>query len=109
MIPYTELRQQPRRPASELLHLPAPLGIFIEPTNVCNFRCTMCPQSLPEFADESGYFWRMPGETFDSIVEQLRPWERIPVIRLYGTGEPMLHPEIFPMIRDLGPSPNGWS
>ena len=103
MIPYSELRQQPRRPASELLHLPAPLGIFIEPTNVCNFRCTMCPQSLPEFADESGYFRRMSGETFDSIVEQLRPWGKIPVIRLYGTGEPMLHPEIFPMIRDLRP------
>ena len=95
MIPYTELRRQPRRPASELLHLPAPLGIFIEPTNVCNFRCTMCPQSLPNFRSESGYFKRWTRETFSLVIEQLRPWKQVPVIRLYGTGEPLLLPETY--------------
>ena len=37
------LRNRDRTPLHELAPLAYPLVIYLEPTNVCNFYCDMCP------------------------------------------------------------------
>ncbi len=43
--------------------LPFPEILHIEPTDRCNFKCGVCPESLPDFREKIGYYQRMPEET----------------------------------------------
>ena len=65
--------------------------MFVEPTNVCNLRCGICPESLPDYGEQAGYYQRMPMSTWARIVQSLRGWCRLKVMRLYNTGEPLLN------------------
>jgi len=99
MTRYQDLCKQPRRPARELLNLPAPLSIFVEPTNVCNFRCGICPESLANYPNQAGHYKRMPWPTWAHIATQLYDtWEPLKVLRFYFLGEPLLNPDLARMI-----------
>lgn len=69
-----------------------PHQVYIEPTNVCNLRCSHCPQHT--MRREKQY---MSLELFEKIVKQLAEFE--PFVDLYLQGEPLLHPEIVEMVR----------
>lgn len=58
---------------------------YIEITNVCNLKCSFCPETLrtPEF---------MKIEFFDRILGQIDGYADY--IYLHVKGEPLLHPEI---------------
>lgn len=71
----------------------APLFLWIEPTNRCNLRCPMCPQS-EGLKRRTGV---MPLDRFARIVEQAAG--RIQVLSLHFGGEPLLNPELPAMIR----------
>jgi MoaA/NifB/PqqE/SkfB family radical SAM enzyme len=86
----------------ELLNLSAPLSLFIEPTNFCNFKCQVCPESLVDFEEQAGYYQKMSQQTWDLLCGQLQSWGvQFPVIRFYGMGEPTLNPLLPQMIRDV--------
>ena len=104
VTPYTSLRTQPRMPASALLCLPVPLSLFIEPTNFCNFKCKVCPESLPDFGKQAGYHQAMARKTFEEIVAQFREWGvTFKTIRLYGMGEPLVNDETPWMVAAVSP------
>jgi len=70
-----------------------PPVVYIEPTNVCNCNCVICPRRNMDRA--SGF---MSMDLFRSIIDQVRalgPSE----IRLFNFGEPLLHPQLGEMIR----------
>ena len=68
------------------------LFLQIEPTNLCNLRCSMCSRtSLSRFG-------AMPLDGLRHIVEQT---PQLRAVKLQGLGEPMLAPEILPMMRYL--------
>lgn len=50
---YAKLLTKPirndRKPLQELLPLEQPLRIFIDPCDICNFRCKFCFQSYGKF------------------------------------------------------------
>lgn len=70
-----------------------PIYFIIEPTNYCNYKCSICPNQY--YAnEEKGY---MSIDLFDKILEQIKNVAE--VIQLYWLGEPLLHPGIFDMIR----------
>lgn len=69
-----------------------PPSVQIEPTNVCNLRCTTCPGSRTAFP--RGY---MDFDLFTSIVSSAAAIG-VKRIHLYLRGEPTLHPRIFDMI-----------
>ena len=99
MTPYTDLRKSPRRSPEELLALPFPLALFIESTNVCNFKCPICTQSDPQFAEKSGYYKHMTPALFEQVIRQLIQWKVRPkVMRFYGIGEPLLNRRLHSMI-----------
>lgn len=71
-----------------------PYRYNIDPTNVCNLRCPVCPTGLGILGREQG---RMTVESFQALVDQLARYAY--VLELYNWGEPFLHPGIFDMIR----------
>lgn len=101
MTPYTQLRaSRPRLTPEEMLSLNAPLSVFVEPTNVCNFACPVCPQSSPDFEQQSGYYEKMPLGIWSRVISELRTVAPLRVLRFFGIGEPLLHPDLARMISE---------
>lgn len=70
-----------------------PYRYTIDPLNVCNLRCPLCPTGLGTLGRKSG---KMSLEKFQQIIDQIEPYAYL--AELYNWGEPYLHPQIFDMI-----------
>jgi len=70
--------------------------IIVEPTNHCNLDCSMCIR----------HTWNSPGgqmssPNFAALLEDLRSLSPTPEIFFGGYGEPLSHPKIIQMIREV--------
>lgn len=86
----------------DVLPLKKPLCISIEPTNLCNFKCSMCFHGNNEYAEEAKPLRNMHIECFNKVINDIKNWggkEKIKLIKLYSIGEPLLHPDICDMLR----------
>ena len=90
---YTELRNKQRTPLRELLPLDAPLSLFLDPSNHCNFHCSFCPRSLPDYRNYIEKDVHLDFDLCAKIFDELRNWNRLKVLRLYYLGEPFLNPK----------------
>src|SRR3989304_1940804 len=80
-----------KRKRAEVSSLPTVL--WIEPTNKCNLKCVMCPNTqIPE--DMLGF---MPWDTYKKIIDEVG--EFASSIYLLLAGESLLHKDIYKMIR----------
>ncbi len=101
MIRYTELKSANRQNLMEVLPLSKPFTLLIEPSSLCNFKCTQCFQSMK--ADN--YFTKnrmnMPIDRYQRVIEQMRRWEgvRLKVLKLSLYGEPLINPHFCEMLR----------
>jgi MoaA/NifB/PqqE/SkfB family radical SAM enzyme len=77
-----------------LLTIFPPRSVGIEPTNICNLHCPLCP--TPMSTRQKG---RMSLENFSRLVGDLPA--SISMVYLYLSGEPLLHPNCFDMISVL--------
>ena len=79
-----------------LLHRPIShlARVYIEPTNHCNLNCRTCIRNAWDVA--RGY---MDFDVFERIMEGLKDCSPMPTVFFGGFGEPLVHPEIIPMIR----------
>ncbi|MBZ0253285.1 MAG: radical SAM protein [Candidatus Methylomirabilis sp.] len=68
-----------------------PFEIWVEPTNVCNLACVMCPNSIKE--KEHGAYLEM--DLFEKIVGECEPFS--PMINLFLGGESTMHPKCMQM------------
>lgn len=59
----------------------------IEPTNVCNAKCSFCPNGTGMMTREKGFM------SIDTLINALSFCESNS-IGIYGCGEPLLHPDI---------------
>ncbi len=77
-----------------LLHRPAShlAEVYVEPTNSCNLRCRTCIRNT--WDESEGY---LELEVLKHLVKGLD--DRLPKFFFGGFGEPLMHPEIIPMIR----------
>ena len=68
-----------------------PAHVHIEITNICNFRCIYCPQSMHE--EHVSYLppGKMTLETFDRILERVSARFGLEWVILTRDGEPLLH------------------
>ncbi len=71
----------------------APLRLWIEPTDVCNLRCVMCPQST-ERPFAKGY---MEFDLFRKIVDEAKGF--VYDVNLHHRGESTIHPRLPDMVR----------
>ena len=101
MIPFTKLPATDRQNLMELLPLPKPFTVLIEPSSRCNFRCVQCFQSLKTESYFSKNRMNMPMARFLRVIEQLKNWEgpKLKVLKLCIYGEPLLNPDFCEMLR----------
>ena len=79
-----------------------PIELIVEPTNICNMKCVMCPTGTGEVVRQKGY---MEMSLFKKIIDQSKDY--VETVCLFLAGEPLLHPELTDMIqycRDQGVS-----
>ena len=67
-----------------------PITVDVEPTTGCNFRCTMCQVSSPDFKSQN-----MNIETFKEFISQNK---QLLKIKLQGMGEPTVNNKFLEMI-----------
>lgn len=70
-----------------------PYFFNIDPANVCNLKCPLCPTGTGTGALKPTI---MTCEQFVRIIDRLRPWAL--GVYVYKWGEPFLHPDILRMI-----------
>lgn len=81
-----------------------PYVLVVDPTNVCNLRCPLCPTGLMQRGRAPGM---IPWETYTRAIDEAAPWAY--KVNLFNWGEPLLHTHLFEMIqyakdRNLGTS-----
>jgi len=69
-----------------------PIEITLESTAKCNLYCPMCPRHIYTFDNEN-----MDLDLYKKIVQDCKNY--VEIVWPYGIGEPMIHPNIFEMIR----------
>ncbi len=75
-----------------------PYVLKIESTNICNQRCPFCLDRDRSKIDADGRgFGRMHLDCFKRAIDIMAPTAMR--LNLYGSGEPVLYPEIYEMIR----------
>jgi len=70
-----------------------PYRYILDPTNICNLRCPVCPTGLATIGRERG---SMDFDRFQKITNQIARYAYR--LELCNFGEPLLHPRIFDMI-----------
>lgn len=77
----------------DVIPLSTPYTLNIFPSNVCNFKCSYCAQSLPEDIWNEEYKVRkemMQDDVIDLIVEQSKAFsDKYKLISMMGHGEPL--------------------
>lgn len=70
-----------------------PSTIMVEPTNICNLKCPLCPTGAGLITRKKG-FMALPN--FKKIIDEMQDY--MIHLRLWNWGEPLLNKEIFEMI-----------
>ena len=91
----------PREALADILPLPNPISMQVDPASLCNFKCAFCPTGDPRLIKQSGRAQTfMKLELFEKIVADISAFERpLKVLKLFKDGEPMLNPNFFEMVK----------
>lgn len=91
----------PRETLGDLLPLPNPISMQVDPASLCNFKCAFCPTGDPRLIKQSGraqIFMKL--ELFEKIIGDISAFERnLKVLKLFKDGEPMLNPHFINMVK----------
>ncbi len=71
-------------------------------TNLCNLRCRHCYQE--DFSTKYDLDWKGLQKLSDNLLSTLKEWDQGACIHLTG-GEPLLKPELFPLLEHLDRKP----
>lgn len=74
-----------------------PYIVIIDPLNVCNLRCPLCPTGIGELGRKGQ---KISWETFTKVIDELSPYAY--EVNLHNWGESLLHPHIYEMIEYIG-------
>ena len=88
-----------RIPLQDLLPLEMPIGLCLEPVNLCNFKCTCCPVSLLDYKSVVKDVGMMDLDLYKKILGDIKVMGKLKKLNLYGDGEPLLHKNIPDMVR----------
>lgn len=99
IINYKERTKLNRIDLVKDIPLTGPLSIHIEPTNVCNFKCTFCPESFSNYEDKAGGLFQLSLDDFNLIAEQLSTVPKIKQLNFFMMGEPLVNKNISKFIK----------
>lgn len=85
-----------RQVLGKIIPLQVPFTCDIYPTNVCNFKCIYCAQSIkPDHIRNEFMSW----EIFKKCIDDLTHFPyKVKQVLFVGLGEPLAHPEITDMV-----------
>ncbi len=72
-----------------------PTHVDIEPSDACNLRCVMCPQSFDRSGIQDGFITM---DLFHKIVDECAK-EGLYSMKLNWRGEPLIHPKFIEMVK----------
>jgi radical SAM protein with 4Fe4S-binding SPASM domain len=103
VIQARDLRGERTDRLVDVVPLSTPWTVFLEVTNVCNFRCAYCPTGDTALLQKMGRKNKlMSWELWTKVVDDLRQFpKKIRQINAYKDGESLLHPRFTDMIRYL--------
>lgn len=83
-----------RTPLGDVVPLPQPYVLYIDPCGACNLTCTFCPCNTVK-ENQAERHKMMSFELFQKIVEDLKGFpEKVKVVCLFCYGEPLINPRI---------------
>ncbi|KKM99582.1 hypothetical protein LCGC14_1146450 [marine sediment metagenome] len=90
-----------REPLDKAIPLSTPWVIFVDPADMCNFRCKFCPSSNRKLLKSVGRPLKlMQFPLYKKIVDSVCEFDKpIKVLRLYLHGEPLLNPNFAKMVK----------
>lgn len=92
-IPYTALCKQPRIDLNTS-PLAAPLNLYVETCNQCNYRCSCCPESRADFFEKQNGKHVLGWADWESVAAKIEEFGPKPVLKslhFYMLGEPLLN------------------
>jgi radical SAM protein with 4Fe4S-binding SPASM domain len=82
-----------------VIPLDTPYLVYLDPSNICNFRCPYCPTGNPKMVEQYRRPTMMEYKLYWKIIHDLCDMpQKIKTLRLYKNGEPLLNPNIIKMI-----------
>lgn len=85
----------------DLVPLPNPISLQVDPASLCNFRCAFCPTGDPHLIKSTGrgqVLMKLP--LYEKIVADIERFRTpLRVLRLFKDGEPTLNPHFVDMVR----------
>jgi MoaA/NifB/PqqE/SkfB family radical SAM enzyme len=96
---YASLRSGKRISLADTSPIATPLTMYLETTNICNFKCVYCPESFADFEEKSGGRHRLSLNDFSLVAEQIRALGVPKVLNSYMMGEPFANPKTIDFIR----------
>ena len=102
-IQTADLRETNRLKLELVTPVQVPMGMLIDPGNLCNIKCNFCPTGMPELVKSVGRpMGLMTDETFELIVKGLSEFDqKVKIINFYKDGEPLIHPKYLEMSHNL--------
>jgi len=90
-----------RESLKDAIPLSTPWVIFVDPSDVCNFRCKFCPTGDTRLMKKVGRSLKLMNfDLYKKIVDNICKFEKpIKVLRLYKDGEPLMNPAFSEMVR----------
>lgn len=99
ILKYSDRIKLKRLDLASEIPLPGPLSVHIEPTNVCNFKCTFCPESFSNYETKAGGLFRLDLEKFKIIVKELKTLPKLKQLNFFMMGEPLVNKNISEFIK----------
>lgn len=90
-----------RTKLEEVIPLSTPFVLFIDPCNICNFKCRMCPNGSPNIIKRTNRIQkRMDFGLYRKVINDLNEFDKpLKVLRMYKEGEPLLNVHFESMVR----------
>lgn len=94
-------KKNERHKLADVVPLPQPYVIFLDPCGCCNFKCSFCPVNVAtENSEERHKVMSM--DLFKKILEDIKGFPNaIKVVELYALGEPLMNKNVAKMVRML--------
>ncbi|MBS2023124.1 MAG: radical SAM protein [Deltaproteobacteria bacterium] len=99
-IEAKDLREKNRKPLQDIVPVRTPFVVYVESTNMCNFKCTFCPTGDKDVLEESGRpNGTMKFAQYKKIIDDLKEFpDKLKLLSLYKDGEPLVHKQMAEMI-----------
>lgn len=98
---FTIINKEKRQILRDVLPLQKPLALFIEPTNICNFKCKPCAHGQEKNCEDLKPFMHLDFSLYEKMIKDITAWDgpKLKLLRLTALGEPFMNPKMCKMIK----------